>query len=163
MKDCNLYWQHADYLPLDIVISYWCELSGFNTEHCREAKKAAICSAVGKGIIKYRRGDGKNWDDDAFELASRGILQIEKDSFNLWAEQFADAPVIEKPLGNRERDTLLSIIAVLCKEAKLDHTKHAKTAGFIQGAASSMGVALGETTIEGHLKKIPTVLRTRTQ
>ena len=67
----------------------------------------------------------------------------------------------DKPLSTRERDTLLTIIAVLCKEAKLDYIKHSKTAGLIQSTAATMGVAIGETTIEGHLKKIPDALATR--
>lgn len=71
------------------------------------------------------------------------------------------AAVTAKPLGNRERDSLLAIIAVLCKEAKLDYTRHAKTAGLIQSTAAGMGIAIGESTIEGHLKKIPDALATR--
>lgn len=70
-------------------------------------------------------------------------------------------PVTGKPLSNRERDTLLTIIAALCKDAGYDHAKHAKTAGLIQGAAAKMGVSIGETTIEGHLKKIPDALAGR--
>lgn len=69
----------------------------------------------------------------------------------------------ERELATRERNTLLSIIAVLCKEAKLDYSKPAKTAGLIQGIADSMGVSIGETTIENHLKKIPDALGTRTR
>lgn len=60
----------------------------------------------------------------------------------------------EKPLTNRERDTLLTIIGVLCNEAKLDFNKHAKTAALIQGSASRLGISIGETTIENHLKKV---------
>lgn len=67
----------------------------------------------------------------------------------------------DKPLGKRERDTLLSIIAALCKEAKLDYSKPAKTAGLIQSTAIGMGISIGETTIENHLKKIPNALATR--
>lgn len=67
----------------------------------------------------------------------------------------------EKSLGTKERNTLLAIIAVLCKEAKLDHTKPAKTAGLIQSTAAGMGLSIGESTIEGHLKKIPDALGTR--
>lgn len=118
MNDCNQYWQHADYLPIDAVISYWCELSGFNTTHCRDAKKAAICSAVAQKQIKFRRSDGKTFEDDAFILASLGVLQIEKDSFNVWAARFSDAPVIEKPLIDRERETLLNIIGALLELIK---------------------------------------------
>ena len=68
---------------------------------------------------------------------------------------------VEKPLSNRERDTLLTIIATLCKDAGYDYTKAAKTAGLIQSTAATMGVSIGETTIEGHLKKIPDALATR--
>jgi hypothetical protein len=66
----------------------------------------------------------------------------------------------EKPLSKRERDTLLTIIGVLCKEAKLNYATHAKTAGLIKNMADHMGVSIGETTIEGHLKKIPDALAT---
>lgn len=70
---------------------------------------------------------------------------------------------MEKPLATTERNTLLTIIAVLCKEAKLDHTKHAKTAGLIQSTATAMGVSIGETTIENHLKRIPNALAGKTR
>ncbi len=67
----------------------------------------------------------------------------------------------QKPLSTRERDTLLVIIAVLCEEAGHDYNKHAKSAGAIQHKAAAMGISIGETTIEGHLKKIPDALRIR--
>ena len=73
----------------------------------------------------------------------------------------AAAMPVEKALGTRERDTLLAIIAALCHEAKIDYKKPAKAANLIVSAAASMGVSIGETTIEGHLKKIPDALRTR--
>lgn len=66
-----------------------------------------------------------------------------------------------KPLTTRERDTLLCIIGTLCKEAKLDYTTPAKTAGLIQSTAEKMGISIGETTIEGHLKKVKNALATR--
>lgn len=71
------------------------------------------------------------------------------------------AQPLDKPLSTRERDTLLTIIAALCKDAGYDYTKHAKTAGLIQSTASKMGVSIGETTIENHLKKIPDALGVR--
>ncbi|RJG01273.1 hypothetical protein [Noviherbaspirillum sedimenti] len=66
-----------------------------------------------------------------------------------------------RPLRTRERNTLLSIIAVLCEEAKLNYTRHAKTAGLIRDMAERMGLNIGESTIENHLKKIPDALETR--
>ena len=67
----------------------------------------------------------------------------------------------EKPLTTTERNSLLTIIAALCKEAKLDYKTHSKTAGLIQSTAASLGISIGETTIEGHLKKIPNALAGR--
>ena len=80
---------------------------------------------------------------------------------SLQSQEKGEKPPMQKPLSNRERDILLTIIAALCKEAKLDHTKHAKTAGMIQSTAAGMGVSIGESTIEGHLKKIPNALAGR--
>ena len=97
----------------------------------------------------------KYWNEMVFDLPS--VLGFE-------AERTAAAKPVstaDKTLGLRERDTLLSIIAALCKDAGYDSTKHAKTAGLIQSTAASMGLSLGETTIEGHLKKIPNALASR--
>jgi hypothetical protein len=66
-----------------------------------------------------------------------------------------------KDIATRERNTLLTIIAALCNEAGIDFSKPAKAAGVIQSTAAKMGVSIGETTIEGHLKKIPDALEAR--
>ena len=96
------------------------------------------------------------------EVLKNGVVMMEELAF---VEKKMAAPMeclpTEKPLATTERNTLLTIIAVLCKEANLDHTKHAKTAGLIQSTAAGMGLAVGETTIEGHLKKIPNALAGR--
>lgn len=70
-------------------------------------------------------------------------------------------PFNEDPLNTRERNTLLTVIAALCKEAGLDYNKPAKTAGMIQSTAAKMGLSIGESTIEGHLKKIPNAIASR--
>ncbi len=72
-------------------------------------------------------------------------------------------PTDPKVLGTRERDTLLTIIAILCKVAKYDYTMASKTAKLIQSEAAFMKIPIGETTIEGHLKKIPDALGSRTE
>jgi hypothetical protein len=115
-RNCDYYWQHADYLPIDTVVTYWCEKSGFRDDHCRDAKKAAICSAVDRKDVRFKRSDGKTFDDGAYDMAARGILLIERDSFNAWADQFTDAPVIEKPFTTKERGNLLNIIGALLEE-----------------------------------------------
>jgi hypothetical protein len=67
----------------------------------------------------------------------------------------------DRPLGTRERNTMLCIIAALCKDLGYDHTKHAKTAGLILSTAAGMGLSIGETTIENKLKEIANALESR--
>ena len=66
-----------------------------------------------------------------------------------------------KPLSTRERDTLLTIIAVLAKEAKINIDAHGKSAGYIEGLTDQLGVPVSKRAIEEHLKKIPAALRGR--
>jgi uncharacterized protein YwlG (UPF0340 family) len=68
---------------------------------------------------------------------------------------------IDKPMATIERNSLLTIIAALCKEAEIPYDKPAKAAGMIESTAATMGISIGQTTIEEHLKKIPNALRTR--
>ena len=68
---------------------------------------------------------------------------------------------IDKPMTTVERNTLLTIIGVLCKEARIPYDKPAKAAGMIQSTAATMGVSISETGIENHLKKIPYALESR--
>lgn len=67
----------------------------------------------------------------------------------------------EKPLSTRERDTLLTIIAVLAREAKIKVDLPGKAAIFIEGLTDSMGTHVSKRAIEEHLKKIPDALATR--
>ena len=65
-------------------------------------------------------------------------------------------------VGTKERNTLLVIVAAVCAEAGLDFKTTSKTAGLIRDIAhEKLGVSIGESTIEGHLKKIPSALESR--
>lgn len=78
------------------------------------------------------------------------------------SERISQAMIHEEDcLKTRERNTLLCIIAALCKEAEIDYSKPAKAANIIQGAVASLGASIGESTIEGHLKKIPNAVESR--
>jgi len=109
--------------------------------------------AFGGNDVLVQRGEVTRWLD-AIGLQSKYAFKRE-------AKAQATDALTNKPISTRERDTLLTIIAVLCKEAKIDFTKPAKAAGLIQSTAALMQVSIGETTIEGHLKKIPDALATR--
>lgn len=80
-------------------------------------------------------------------------LQQENDRLTAEIEQLKN-----KPVGTRQLNTLLTIIAAACEYGKLELKTPAKTAGVIRQTMSGMGVDVGETTIEGYLKEIPTAL-----
>lgn len=73
----------------------------------------------------------------------------------------AGVNMLLKPVNTVERNVLLAIIAVLCKEAGIDYKTHAKSAALIKHGADLLGISIGDSTIEGHLKKIPSALATR--
>lgn len=56
-----------------------------------------------------------------------------------------------------ERSVLLTLIAVLAKELKLDITYPSKTAGVIEELTTRFGARVSARTIENHLKQIGTV------
>lgn len=133
-----------------------------------------IADACKSGVLRYEIASGKKGDDfyswliDASDFAEWLATDGTPPSVHIQA-WFDEAGVSlgkatepeEKPLATRERNTLLTIIAVLCKEANLDPTKPAKTAGMILHTATGMGLQIGETTIETHLKRIPDALESR--
>lgn len=84
---------------------------------------------------------------------------IEKGFYKLASNNLIDP--MDKPLSNRERDTLLVIIASLAKEADIPINKTAKAASLISNLTQIIGAPVGETTIETHLKKIPQALEKR--
>jgi hypothetical protein len=80
---------------------------------------------------------------------------------DLEARLSAPEPALERPLGRKERATLLVIIAALAKLAKVDIAKPSKAAAAIEGEAARMGIRVGGRTIEEKLKLIPDVLASK--
>lgn len=97
------------------------------------------------------------------ENSMKSVYHFDLQSICIPTDQgnISDAHQTEKSISSRERNTLLTIIAALCKEAKIDYKAHAKSAKIIRGTMAEMGVDVGETTIEGHLKKIANALESR--
>jgi hypothetical protein len=63
------------------------------------------------------------------------------------------ADALDKPLKERERTTLLSIIAALAVEADIDLSHPSTAASSVVARLQLMGIRLGQTTVESHLKK----------
>jgi hypothetical protein len=96
--------------------------------------------------------------DQYRELLAENIILSQQIAAGLYPQ---NAQEDEKPVQERERRTFLLIIAALCKEANHDFHKHAKTAAIIKRTADIMGLAIGESTIEGKLKLIADALESR--
>jgi hypothetical protein len=69
--------------------------------------------------------------------------------------------ISDKPLTNKERQTLLVIIAAMAKELEIDVSKVSKSGVLIENLTQLLGVPIGATTIETHLKQIPEALQSR--
>ncbi len=69
----------------------------------------------------------------------------------------AQAPTsasLDKPLGQRERTTLLTIIAALAKEADVDVSKPVKSGHIISALAAAMSLEVAPNTVAGHMRTL---------
>ena len=69
----------------------------------------------------------------------------------------------DTPLGQRERATLLTIIAALARHSGIDWLTPTKSGNVIEGLTSDVGATIPSRTIEEHLKKIPDALERRSK
>lgn len=68
---------------------------------------------------------------------------------------------LERPVGQRERTTLLVIIAALAELARLKIDRPSAAAAAIESQAAQLGIHVGLRTIEEKLKLLPEILRNR--
>ena len=66
----------------------------------------------------------------------------------------------EKPLGPTERNTLLTIIAALCKDDEIDYEARG-AANHIVELTDDIGAHVDEGTVKRHIEKIPDALESR--
>jgi hypothetical protein len=125
--------------------------------------REATSIEIGEAFKSDERGLWEIEFDPIVEITRSDLVMLTTEIDRIQTGSGIEAKSIDKPMTIRERNTLLTIIAVLCKDAGYDYTKAAKTAGLIQSTAAGMGVSIGETTIENHLKKIPDALGARTR
>ena len=95
-------------------------------------------------------------------ITQRSINQYSDSYVNLHGIIATDkSTTIDKPLIEKERETLLIIIAALAREYKVNITKTSKAGDLIANLTQILGVPIGATTIERHLKQIPQALENR--
>lgn len=150
---------NAKILPLILLSANLLVTIGL-IETKRESERRKFAHA---GLIEYieglRRYTVGNIEPLRESVAALHLVHVPQPPSEVPEQGLSDTRL----LGTKERNTLLAIIAVLSKESKIDYTKHSKAAATIQNLADNMGVSIGETTIEGHLKKIPEAVRSRSK
>jgi hypothetical protein len=72
-----------------------------------------------------------------------------------------ETPAMDKPLGERERATLLTVIAALCRCAGIDVSKPSAAGATIEALTNEIGSPVPGRTIEGHLRRVPDALERR--
>lgn len=83
---CKEYWNHADVILFHDALHAWCD--GSTT--CMAAKKYALLTMLEKGVVNYRRADGKTFQTTVYELAEKQKLLVDKASFLEWASSVSD-------------------------------------------------------------------------
>lgn len=81
LADDTDYWLQSDWWPVGLALEQWLP----HEPHCLEAKRQALLSACERGQVRWRRTDGKPYDDPIHELAARGRVLIERSSFLAWS------------------------------------------------------------------------------
>ncbi|MGC2783468.1 MAG: hypothetical protein WA397_06455 [Roseiarcus sp.] len=100
----------------------------------------------------------------AGSLPSDVVLVVRTSALQELERLFSDPePATERPVGRRERMTLLVIIAALAKRAKIDVTKPSSAATAIESQTSLLGARVAARTIENHLKRIPEALENKSE
>ena len=105
-------------------------------------------------IAKLR--DGANWDD----VTNEKFMELLRENIAL-RNGGRKAVTADRPLKERERKTMLIIIAALARVAKIDINSPGKAALYIEGLTDEMGARASKRAIENHLKNIPDALESR--
>ncbi|MHB1093405.1 hypothetical protein [Thiobacillus sp.] len=141
--------------------------SVFQSEHLPSTdllREARVCLDLGIEL-RYENISG----NDEEKLFSRGNLNdwfVVKNYRPAYAflpsNDHPQQPAIrEKPLTTKERTSLLTVIALLTEEARIDISKPSKAAATILKLAETQGINIAQRTIEEYLKKIPDALEKR--
>lgn len=103
-NDCSKYSDYAEWLRLSDILNDWCKAD----RTCREVKQQAILGACENGEIGYTRSDGKTFDDPVIDLQGRGLLLINKNSFNEWKNRIEQKNI--SPIKTAAKTNLLDFV-----------------------------------------------------
>ena len=104
-------------------------------------------------------GESSIWPRPESEFPQGSVLGVRRPALEEFIRQLVpvQAPTsdpLDKPLGQRERTTLLTIIAALAKEAKVDVTKPVKSGQIISSLIEAIGYEVAPNTVAGHMRTL---------
>ena len=100
------------------------------------------------------------WSKLPSALSDGSVLGVRVAELDAFAAQMPapsappSADPSDKSLGRRERTTLLTIIAALAEDAKIDVSKPTKAGTIIAARISAMGYEVAPNTVAGHLRTL---------
>ena len=101
-------------------------------------------------------------DRDRSVLPVGTVLGVRRQVLDAVLRELDDATdPLDNPLGERERTSLLTIIAALARKADLDISKVSKAGGIIERWTIELDARVSARAIEDHLKRIPDALERR--
>jgi len=96
-------------------------------------------------------------------LPEDGVLVVRAQALRTFERSISEVqPTVDRPLRTRERRTLLTIIAALCKHSDINYEIRG-AAQRIKNATELLGAPIDDGTIEKVIKEIPDALETRTK
>ena len=124
-------------------------------EHGLRERYEVVDSWKGANIIVER--DGKEHQLDYTEFPNGTQLGVRVEALEACIQQMPpkSADALDKPLGERERATLLVIIGALAEKAKIDVSHPTTAAKTIMRCVELLGATLSRQTIERKLKLVP--------
>lgn len=97
-----------------------------------------------------------------YDMPDASNIVITKEDIESFEAQFSEPIIAEKPLGTNERNTLLVLIAALCKSAGIDPASRTAAGDLTQLArADGINVDIDRDTVKDKLKQIPDALGAR--
>ena len=126
-------------------------------------KEAPVGALVKQGNLLCQIPPGRTESHFSSQIESEfpegSVLGVRRPALEAFIRQHVpvQAPTadpLDRPLGQRERTTLLTIIAALAKEANVDVSKPVKSGQIISVLISTMGHEVAPNTVAGHLRTL---------
>ncbi|MEN0038408.1 MAG: hypothetical protein AAGC78_15130 [Cellvibrio sp.] len=91
-------------------------------------------------------------------LPRDGVYVVRTAAIVDFLSQINETPKQEKPLSAKERNSMLTVIAALCDEAKFDYRQRG-IAGALAASTEKLGKPLSDDTIRGIIKQVKDLLQ----